>query len=75
MNDGQLQVQAHKDELPAQPGKSPSEQQSMTGEFDIVVSDIVAPDGLKAAHLLTLVSANDQDDVCRNAERQADLNL
>ncbi|WP_197416876.1 GBS Bsp-like repeat-containing protein, partial [Streptococcus sp. CCH8-C6] len=34
-----------------------------TGEFDIVVSDIVAPDGLKSVYLPTWSAANDQDDV------------
>ena len=44
-----------------------------TGEFDIVVSDIVAPDGLKAVYLPTWSAANDQDDVqWYIAERQAD---
>lgn len=44
-----------------------------TGEFDIVVSDIVAPDGLKAVYLPTWSAANDQDDVqWYTAERQAD---
>ena len=44
-----------------------------TGEFDIIVSDIVAPDGLKAVYLPTWSAANDQDDVqWYTAERQAD---
>ena len=44
-----------------------------TGEFDIVVSDIVAPDGLKAVYLPTWSVANDQDDVqWYTAERRAD---
>ena len=44
-----------------------------TGEFDIVVSDIVAPDGLKAVYLPTWSSKDDQDDVqWYTAERQAD---
>ena len=44
-----------------------------TGEFDIVVSDIVAPDGLKAVYLPTWSAANDQDDVqWYIAERRAD---
>ena len=44
-----------------------------TGEFDIVVSDIVAPDGLKSVSLPTWSTANDQDDVqWYIAERQAD---
>ena len=44
-----------------------------TGEFDIVVSDIVAPDGLKAVYLPTWSSKDDQDDVqWYIAERQAD---
>ena len=44
-----------------------------TGEFDIVVSDIVAPDGLKAVYLPTWSAANDQDDVqWYTAERRAD---
>ena len=43
-----------------------------TGEFDIVVSDIVAPDGLKAVYLPTWSSKDDQDDVqWYIAERQA----
>ena len=46
---------------------------SQTGEFDIVVSDIVAPDGLKSVYLPTWSAANDQDDVqWYIAERQAD---
>ena len=46
---------------------------SQTGEFDIVVSDIVAPDGLKAVYLPTWSAANDQDDVqWYTAERRAD---
>ena len=44
-----------------------------TGEFDIVVSDIVAPDGLKSVSLPTWSTANDQDDVqWYTAERRAD---
>ncbi|MBF1697827.1 MAG: GBS Bsp-like repeat-containing protein, partial [Streptococcus cristatus] len=44
-----------------------------TGEFDIVVSDIVAPDGLKAVYLPTWSSKDDQDDVqWYIAERQSD---
>ena len=44
-----------------------------TGEFDIVVSDIVAPDGLKSIYLPTWSSKDDQDDVqWYIAERQAD---
>ena len=44
-----------------------------TGEFDIVVSDIVAPDGLKEVYLPTWSAANDQDDVqWYTAERRAD---
>ena len=44
-----------------------------TGEFDIIVSDIVAPDGLKAVYLPTWSSKDDQDDVqWYTAERQAD---
>ena len=44
-----------------------------TGEFDIVVSDIVAPDGLKAVYLPTWSAVNDQDDVqWYTAERRAD---
>ena len=44
-----------------------------TGEFDIIVSDIVAPDGLKAVYLPTWSSKDDQDDVqWYIAERQAD---
>jgi len=44
-----------------------------TGEFDIVVSDIVAPDGLKAGYLPSVSSKDDQDDVqWYTAERQAD---
>ena len=44
-----------------------------TGEFDIVVSDIVAPDGLKAVYLPTWTVANDQNDVqWYTAERRAD---
>ena len=44
-----------------------------TGEFDIVVSDIVAPDGLKSVYLPTWSSKDDQDDVqWYIAERQAD---
>ena len=46
---------------------------SQTGEFDIVVSDIVAPDGLKSVSLPTWSTANDQDDVqWYTAERRAD---
>ena len=46
---------------------------SQTGEFDIVVSDIVAPDGLKSVYLPTWSAANDQDDVqWYTAERRAD---
>ena len=44
-----------------------------TSEFDIVVSDIVAPDGLKSVYLPTWSAANDQDDVqWYTAERRAD---
>ena len=44
-----------------------------TGEFDIVVSDVVAPDGLKSVYLPTWSAANDQDDVqWYTAERRAD---
>ena len=44
-----------------------------TGEFDIVVSDIIAPDGLKSVYLPTWSVANDQDDVqWYTAERRAD---
>ncbi|WP_373082596.1 GBS Bsp-like repeat-containing protein [Streptococcus sanguinis] len=44
-----------------------------TGEFDIVVSDIIAPDGLKSVYLPTWSAANDQDDVqWYTAERRAD---
>ena len=46
---------------------------SQTGEFDIVVSDIIAPDGLKSVYLPTWSAANDQDDVqWYTAERRAD---
>ena len=44
-----------------------------TGEFDIVVSGIVAPEGLKTVYLPTWSEANGQDDVqWYTAERQAD---
>ena len=46
---------------------------SQKGEFDIVVSDIIAPDGLKSVYLPTWSAANDQDDVqWYTAERRAD---
>ncbi|MBF1721263.1 GBS Bsp-like repeat-containing protein [Streptococcus sp.] len=44
-----------------------------TGEFDIVVSGIVAPEGLKTVYLPTWSEANGQDDVqWYTADRQAD---
>nr|WP_245335534.1 GBS Bsp-like repeat-containing protein [Streptococcus panodentis] len=44
-----------------------------TGEFDIVVSGIVAPEGLKTVYLPTWSTANGQDDVqWYTAERQGD---
>jgi len=46
---------------------------SETGDFDIVVSDIVSPGGLKNVSLPTWSEANGQDDIkWYNAERQAD---
>ena len=43
------------------------------GEFDIVVSGIVAPEGLKTVYLPTWSEANGQDDVqWYTADRQAD---
>ncbi len=46
---------------------------SETGDFDIVVSDIVSPGGLKTVSLPTWSEANGQDDIkWYNAERQAD---
>ena len=46
---------------------------SETGDFDIVVSDIVSPGGLKTVSLPTWSEANDQDDIkWYNAERQPD---
>ena len=46
---------------------------SETGDFDIVVSDIVSPGGLKGVSLPTWSTANGQDDVqWYTAERQAD---
>ena len=46
---------------------------SDTGEFDIVVSGIVAPEGLKTVYLPTWSEANGQDDVqWYTADRQAD---
>ena len=46
---------------------------SETGDFDIVVSDIVSPGGLKEVSLPTWSEANGQDDIkWYNAERQAD---
>ena len=46
---------------------------SETGDFDIVVSDIVSPGGLKSVSLPTWSEANGQDDIkWYNAERQAD---
>ena len=44
-----------------------------TGEFDIVVSDVVAPEGVKTVYLPTWSSQNGQDDIqWYTAERQAD---
>mgnify|MGYP000905860449 CR=1 FL=1 len=44
-----------------------------TGEFDIVVSDVVAPEGVKEVYLPTWSSENGQDDIkWYTAERQAD---
>ena len=44
-----------------------------TGEFDIVVSGIVAPEGLKTVYLPTWSEANGQDDIqWYTADRQAD---
>ena len=46
---------------------------SETGDFDIVVSDIVSPGGLKTVSLPTWSEANGQDDIkWYNAERQPD---
>ena len=46
---------------------------SETGDFDIVVSDIVSPGGLKTVYLPTWSEANGQDDIkWYNAERQPD---
>ncbi|WP_295505727.1 GBS Bsp-like repeat-containing protein [uncultured Streptococcus sp.] len=46
---------------------------SETGDFDIVVSDIVSPGGLKNVSLPTWSEANGQDDIkWYDAERQAD---
>ena len=46
---------------------------SETGDFDIVVSDIVSPGGLKTVYLPTWSEANGQDDVqWYTADRQAD---
>ena len=46
---------------------------SETGDFDIVVSDIVSPGGLKTVSLPTWSEANGQDDIkWYNAERQVD---
>ena len=46
---------------------------SETGDFDIVVSDIVSPGGLKEVSLPTWSEANGQDDIkWYDAERQAD---
>ena len=46
---------------------------SETGDFDIVVSDIVSPGGLKGVSLPTWSEANGQDDIkWYNAERQPD---
>ena len=46
---------------------------SETGDFDIVVSDIVSPGGLKNVSLPTWSEANGQDDIkWYNAERQPD---
>ncbi|QLB50381.1 GBS Bsp-like repeat-containing protein [Streptococcus sanguinis] len=46
---------------------------SETGDFDIVVSDIVSPGGLKSVSLPTWSEANGQDDIkWYDAERQAD---
>ena len=46
---------------------------SETGDFDIVVSDIVSPGGLKTVYLPTWSEVNGQDDVqWYTAERQAD---
>ena len=44
-----------------------------TGEFDIVVSGVVAPEGIKEVYLPTWSSENGQDDIqWYTAERQAD---
>ena len=44
-----------------------------TGEFDIVVSGVVAPEGVKTVYLPTWASQNGQDDIqWYTAERQAD---
>ena len=46
---------------------------SETGDFDIVVSGIVSPGGLKEVSLPTWSEANGQDDIkWYNAERQPD---
>ncbi|EJO17566.1 GBS Bsp-like repeat protein [Streptococcus sp. AS14] len=46
---------------------------SETGDFDIVVSDIVSPGGIKTVSLPTWSEANGQDDIkWYNAERQPD---
>ena len=61
-------------EKPKAQGKiSIQNRNSETGDFDIVVSDIVSPGGLKTVYLPTWSEANGQDDVqWYTAERQAD---
>ena len=61
-------------EKPKAQGKiSIQNRNSETGDFDIVVSDIVSPGGLKTVSLPTWSEANGQDDIkWYNAERQAD---
>ena len=61
-------------EKPKAQGKiSIQNRNSETGDFDIVVSDIVSPGGLKGVSLPTWSTANGQDDIkWYTAERQAD---
>ena len=61
-------------EKPKAQGKiSIQNRNSETGDFDIVVSDIVSPGGLKTVYLPTWSEANGQDDVqWYTADRQAD---
>ena len=61
-------------EKPKAQGKiSIQNRNSETGDFDIVVSDIVSPGGLKTVYLPTWSEVNGQDDVqWYTADRQAD---